>query len=160
MINNAKELLQEKAKNIFTEFSSESSLNSVMSCCFLALQFKAENLKVFYPKRKSPLADYVVVMTATNITQANAIAENILRFLKNQKIDYRVEGLQKADWILIDLQDVLVHIFLPETRDLYNLDQLYAYIEKIHIPDEFYSQQLISAEAVSNSKSTNYQDYF
>jgi ribosome-associated protein len=160
MINNTQDLLLEKASNIFKGFSSENSLNLVMSCSFLGLQFKAENLKVFYPKKKSPLADYVIVMTATNTTQANAIADNILRFLKNQKINHRVEGLHNADWILIDIQDTLVHIFLPETRDLYNLDQLYATIEKINVPDEFYSQQIMSLETSSASKTTNYQDYF
>jgi len=160
MITNTQDLLIEKASSILKEFSSTSSLSLVMSCSFLGLQFKAENLKVFYPNKKSPLADYVLVMTATNLTQANAMAENIILFLKNQKMRYRVEGLHSADWILIDLQDILIHIFLPETRDLYNLDQLYAHIEKINVPDEFYSQQIMSVETTAASKNTNYQDYF
>lgn len=159
MITTTQDLVIEKATNIFKEFSSESSLNLVMCSSFIGLQFKADNLKLFYPKKKSPVADYVLVMTANNSTQANAMAEAIIRFLRNQKMSYKVEGLRNADWILIDLQDILVHIFLPETREIYNLDQLYAHIEKITIPEEFYSQQIMS-ETASALKNTNYQDYF
>lgn len=160
MITNAQDLLIEKANNILKNYESEDSLNVAFGCSFLGLQYKAENLKLFYPNRKSPLADYVLLMTANNTTQANALSESIIRFFKSKKISYRVEGLNSSQWILIDIQDILIHIFLPESRDMYNLDQLYAHIEKITIPEEFYSQEILSNETNTASKNTNYQDYF
>jgi ribosome-associated protein len=160
MITNAQELLVDKAKTIFKNYSSDSSLNLVLSCSFLGLQYKAENLKLFNPQRKSPVADYLLVMTASNVTQANAMAESILRFLKTEKIPYRVEGLNSAQWILIDIQDIFVHIFLPEARSIYNLDELYSLIPKITIPEEFYTQEILGKNSNENSKNANYQDYF
>lgn len=160
MITNAQELLLDKANSILKSYSSESSLNLVLSCSFLGLQYKAENLKLFNPQKKSPVADYVLVMTASNVTQANAMADSIIRFLKNQKMSYRVEGLNSAQWVLIDIQDILVHIFLPESRSIYNLDDLYASIQKITIPEDFYSQKVLNVDINANSKNTNYQDYF
>ncbi len=159
MITNAQELLLDKANGILKNYSSEASLNLVMSCSFLGLQYKAENLKLFNPQKKSPVADYVLVMTATNVTQANAMAESIIRLLKNQKMHYRAEGLNSSQWVLIDIQDILVHIFLPEARSIYNLDELYATLPKITIPEDFYSQEVVPQDANAN-KNTNYQDYF
>lgn len=158
MITNAQDYLLEKAHNIFKNYSSESSLNLVLSCGFLGLQYKAENLKLFNPQKKSPIADYLLLMTANNVTQANAMADNIIRFLKTQKVSYRIEGLNSAQWVLIDIQDILIHIFLPEARELYSLDTLYSPLPKISIPEEFYTQEISSQESIS--KNTNFQDYF
>lgn len=160
MTSNPRDLHCDRANEILNTQDQEKSLSLAFSCSYLALQLKGENLKLFYPKMKSPLADYVLLTTATNITQATAIADLIIEFLKKQKISYKMEGYDQSQWILIDINDVLVHIFLPETREIYNLDQLYSTIAKIQLPEDFYTQKLPAIETISNQKSTNYQDYF
>lgn len=155
-----KDLLCEKALEILKSKTEDDSLNLAMSCSYLALQLKGENLKLFNPKMRSPLADYVLLITVSNITQSSAMADLIMSFLKKQSISYKVEGYEQSQWTLIDINNVLVHIFLEDTREIYNLDELYSMIPKVQLPEDFYSQKISVNDSVNNQKNSNYQDYF
>jgi ribosome-associated protein len=78
-------------------------------------------------------ADYFIVCEGDSTTQVRAIANNIERRLRNeQKLGApHVEGTQHAKWICMDYFDVIVHIFHPETRRFYDLEQLWSDAEKI-----------------------------
>ena len=82
-------------------------------------------------------ADYFILCEGDSTTQVRAIANNIERRLKNeQKISTpHVEGTQHAKWICMDYFDVIVHIFHPETRKFYDLEQLWSDAEKIEYQD-------------------------
>ena len=71
--------------------------------------------------------DYFVVCTGNTERQTKAIHDGILEGLKkeHQLIPRRVEGLGQAGWILMDYLDVVVHVFTPETREFYRLEQLW-----------------------------------
>jgi ribosome-associated protein len=71
--------------------------------------------------------DYFLVCSGTSDRQAKAIHDAILEGLKHEHgtSPRRVEGLARADWILMDYLDVVVHIFTPATRDFYRLEQLW-----------------------------------
>lgn len=153
-----KDLIIDNAKVLLNDKKNSASLNLALSSSWISLQYKAENLKLYAPMKKSPLADYVLILTAQNATQASAMAEMMMMFFKSQQISYRAEGVDRTQWILIDLQDVLIHIFLPETREMYNLEALYQDVAKVEIPQDFYMKVLTDAQTSSNN--TNYQDYF
>ncbi len=72
-------------------------------------------------------ADYFVVCTGRSDRQARAIHDGIHLGMKSAHtmLPRRVEGLPEAHWILIDYLDVVVHIFTPETREYYRLEQLW-----------------------------------
>ncbi len=76
----------------------------------------------------SSICDYFLICDASNIRQTKAIYENITeRLRKNLKIKPdHVEGIENAEWILIDYIDVVIHIFLTEKREFYNLESLWA----------------------------------
>ena len=78
-------------------------------------------------------ADYFIVAEGDSTTQVRAIANNIERRLKNeQKIHPgHIEGTQHAKWVCMDYFDIVVHIFHPETRSFYELEQLWSDAEKI-----------------------------
>ena len=78
-------------------------------------------------------ADYFILCEGDSTTQVRAIASNIEKRLKNeQKLSTpHVEGTQHAKWICMDYFDVVVHIFYPETRRFYDLEQLWSDAEKI-----------------------------
>ena len=83
------------------------------------------NIRTYDLKKRSPLFDYVVIASATNDRQANAIIKN-LRDLENEgKIT--IKGIEDKDfsWILIDLSDIIVHIFSSDARAYYGLDEIY-----------------------------------
>jgi ribosome-associated protein len=71
--------------------------------------------------------DYFVICAGNTTRQTKAIHDGILEGLKRQHATTprRVEGVSRADWILMDYLDVVVHIFTPEARDFYRLEQLW-----------------------------------
>lgn len=71
--------------------------------------------------------DYFVVCTGNTDRQAKAIHDRIHEGLKKEHglLPRRVEGLGEARWILMDYLDVVVHVFTPEARDFYRLEQLW-----------------------------------
>jgi len=71
--------------------------------------------------------DYFLVCSGNTGRQAKAIHDGILEGLKreHERLPRRVEGSADAGWILMDYLDVVVHIFTPETREFYRLEQLW-----------------------------------
>ena len=76
------------------------------------------------------VADRMIICSASSRRHASALADKVITISKeNQVQPLGVEGLQEAEWILIDLQDIIVHIMLPETRDFYSLEKLWQVAE-------------------------------
>jgi ribosome-associated protein len=73
------------------------------------------------------ITDFFVITSATNVRQVRTIAEEIERKLKEEGLGSptQVEGLGDASWVLLDYGDVVVHVFLGETRSYYNLERLW-----------------------------------
>jgi ribosome-associated protein len=71
--------------------------------------------------------DYFVICTGRSDRQAKAIHDAIYQGMKSEhgKLPQRVEGLTEARWILMDYLDVVVHVFTPEMREYYRLEQLW-----------------------------------
>ena len=88
---------------------------------------KAENILTIPLQGKSTMADYMVVASGTSSRQVAAMAEHIEFKLKQNKIAILgLEGLRQADWVLIDANDVIVHLFRPEVREFYGLERMWA----------------------------------
>ena len=88
---------------------------------------KAENILVISLDGKSAMADYMVVASGVSSRQITAMAQHLEFKLKQKKVDVLgMEGLRQADWILIDANDVIVHIFRPEVREFYGLERMWA----------------------------------
>ncbi len=74
----------------------------------------------------SALADYIIVASGTSSTQTKRMAEKLkdrmnVRGLK----DIRIEGANQGDWVVIDLGDIVVHLFKPEVREFYNIEKMW-----------------------------------
>ena len=88
---------------------------------------KAENILTIPLQGKSVMADYMVVASGTSSRQVAAMAGHIEFKLKQNKIAILgLEGLRRADWVLIDANDVIVHLFRPEVRQFYGLERMWA----------------------------------
>jgi len=77
-----------------------------------------------------------ILATAENRIQARAIVDHLEETVK--KIGFRkhhIEGYEEGSWILIDYVDLVVHIFLPQTRDYYNLEMLWSDVPRIDYDD-------------------------
>lgn len=82
---------------------------------------------------KSDIADYMVVASGRSQRHVGAMADKILRRLKEAGFgSASVEGASACDWVLIDAEDVIVHLFRPEVREFYNLERVWS--EAAHAP--------------------------
>jgi len=89
---------------------------------------KAEDVTVLDISGKSTVADCMVVCSGRSSRQVSAIADHLAERLKGQgHKSVRVEGKVLGDWVLVDAGDVIVHIFRPEVRELYQLERLWSF---------------------------------
>lgn len=80
---------------------------------------------------KSPVADHMVVTSGRSHRHVNAVADRLLRDLKDAGAGTpKTEGMPACDWVLVDTGDVIVHIFRPEVRDFYNLEKMWSAISE------------------------------
>jgi ribosome-associated protein len=80
---------------------------------------------------KSNIADYMVIASGRSTRQVASMAQKLSERIKRDLgRNVRVEGLPVADWVLIDADDVIVHLFRPEVRSFYNLERMWAFEER------------------------------
>ncbi|MDR0605546.1 MAG: ribosome silencing factor [Bacteroidales bacterium] len=84
-------------------------------------------------KLKLTLFDRFIICTATSNTHAEALCDSVLETIKEDMHVFpkHVEGMHNSQWILIDYFDVLVHIFLKESREFYDIESLWIDAERI-----------------------------
>jgi ribosome-associated protein len=79
---------------------------------------------------KSNIADYMVIASGRSSRQVASMAQKLSERIKQELGRHvRVEGLPVGDWVLIDADDVIVHLFRPEVRSFYNLERMWAFEE-------------------------------
>lgn len=80
---------------------------------------------------KSNIADHMVIASGRSTRQVASMAQKLSERIKQELgRSVRIEGLPVADWVLIDANDVIVHLFRPEVRSFYNLERMWAFEEK------------------------------
>lgn len=95
---------------------------------------KAVNIKVMKTADVSSLSDYFVICTANSSTHIKTLADEVERVLEleGERILHR-EGYRAGGWVLLDYSVVVVHLFLEEAREFYNLERLWADAETVDI---------------------------
>ena len=79
---------------------------------------------------KSNIADYMVIASGRSTRQVASMAQKLADRIKRETGRIvRMEGLPTADWVLIDAEDVIIHLFRPEVRSFYNLERMWAFGE-------------------------------
>jgi ribosome-associated protein len=87
----------------------------------------AQNIVTINLSGKSALADHMVVATGRSKRHVGALADHLLRKLKeNGEKNIRTEGQKTGDWVLVDAGDVVVHIFREEVREFYGIEKMWA----------------------------------
>ncbi len=98
---------------------------------------KAINIKVLKIDKLTAVADYFIICNGTSVTQIKAIADEVeFKLEQDGVVVSHREGYSSGNWILLDYDSVVVHIFHPTARDYYNLEKLWADAEEIEI-DQF-----------------------
>lgn len=88
---------------------------------------KAMNIKAIDISSLSPIADYFVIASASNVNQLMAFVEQIEEDLVKEKIHSpKTEGKRGSGWVLMDYGDVVVHLFLQDEREFYDIERIWA----------------------------------
>ena len=104
-----------------------TTINDTLKTIIDALEDKkAEDIQIIDISGVSTVADYFVITNGANTSQIQALADNVEEKLITSGIHPRsVEGYQSANWILMDYNDFLVHIFDKESRGYYDLERMW-----------------------------------
>ena len=87
---------------------------------------KAEDIVTIDLRGRSAMADHMVIASGRNARQVASIAEHLIDRLKQDTgRSARIEGKDTGDWVLIDTDDVIVHVFRPEVREFYQLEKMW-----------------------------------
>jgi ribosome-associated protein len=87
---------------------------------------KAKDVVEIDVRGKSSVTDYMVIASGTSTRHVKSIADEVIRFAKNLDVmPLGVEGEREAEWVLVDLGDVVVHVMLPRVREFYALERLW-----------------------------------
>ncbi|ATF12548.1 ribosome silencing factor [Brevibacillus sp. HB1.2] len=93
---------------------------------------KAENLKVLDIRKLSVIADYFMICHGNNERQVQAIVREIRDQAHKNGFDVRgIEGADEGRWVLVDLGDIVIHVFHREDREFYNLERLWKDAEEV-----------------------------
>ena len=107
----------------------ETSLANAIAAAQIADQLRGQNVVILDLTGITSIVDFFIIATGTSQRQMHAIADEVNRKLKHEDGNRRIsiEGYRtEGNWILTDYGDVVLHVFTPDGRLLYNLEQLWA----------------------------------
>ena len=88
---------------------------------------KAKDIVSIDLKKKSYIADYMVIASGTSSRHLQSLAENLVSELKKIGVNNcRIEGKDSRDWKLVDAIDIIIHIFHPDKREFYDLEKMWS----------------------------------
>lgn len=124
-------------KKVQEKYSGKSSLEVAMHLSRVALDKKAENLVVLDVHELSSFADYFVIMSGRSTRHVQGLADAVERELSAKRVtNANTEGYQEGIWVLLDYNDVIVHIFYHESRQFYELEKLWHDAPRVPVDDE------------------------
>jgi len=89
-------------------------------------ELKAKDIREIDVRGKTSIADLLVIASGTSARHVKSIADEVVKFAKQAGVmPIGVEGEQEAEWVLVDLGDVIVHVMLPRIREFYGLERLW-----------------------------------
>ena len=89
-------------------------------------ELKAKDVVEIDVRGKTSIADFLVIASGTSTRHVKSIADEVVRYAKQAgMMPLGVEGQRDADWVLVDLGDIIVHVMLPRIREFYGLERLW-----------------------------------
>jgi len=99
----------------------------------VAEENRGQDIVILDTRELTPMFDYFVIASGTSRRQLHAISEEIDHALEDDLGDRRmgIEGYDESRWILLDYGDLVIHLFEPETREYYALEQLWTQAKRV-----------------------------
>lgn len=155
MIQN--EFIKKEVEKIVADKNLEYPKNIALAATWIMAHFKGINLKVLDVRESSSLADYYLMASASNTMQARAMTDEIQTSLRQAGSEIiSIEGLLEGEWVLIDAGDIIIHIFNETSRDIFDLDTLWAKHPQVEIPQDYYFASHSDSEKTETGNTENY----
>jgi ribosome-associated protein len=117
------------------------SREKVLAAVEAALEKKAYDLIVVEVEHLSSIADYFLIATGRSDVQVQAIARGIEERMDRENArPNSIEGLPRAHWVVLDYNDIVVHVFFEPTREFYRLERTWTDAREILLPEPLRSQ--------------------
>lgn len=117
------------------------SFNKALAAVEAALDKKAQDLVVLQVEHLSSIAEYFLIATGRSDIQVQAIARGIEdRMARENERPLAIEGLNHAHWVVLDYDDVVIHLFFQPARDFYRLESTWTDASEVMLPEPFRSQ--------------------
>ena len=118
------------------EHRKKTSLELVKLCVRAAIEKKAEDPVILDVRKLCSFTDYFVVISGRSTRHVQGLAEAIESELRSKRLSTsKSEGLREGTWVLLDYNDVVVHIFYSETRKFYDIEGLWHDAPRISLDD-------------------------
>jgi ribosome-associated protein len=89
-------------------------------------ELKAKDVKEIDVRGKTSIADILIIASGTSTRHVKSLADEVVKFVKKAgMMPLGVEGQREAEWVLVDLGDIIVHVMLPRIREFYGLERLW-----------------------------------
>ena len=112
------------------------SLEKALFCAGLVNDKNADQPVVLELKGTSALADYFIICAGTSDRHVQALASHVELSLKERGfLALGIEGVRSAKWVLLDYDDVIIHVFQESEREFYDLESLWSECPRIPVPD-------------------------
>ncbi len=117
--------------------NTEDSLDIVKSAAVSAQERRAENTRILDLRHLDAFTNFFLICSGGSDRQVESISEKIVEDLRESRgtKPWRREGDKKSDWVLIDYVDFVVHVFLEDVRQFYNLERLWNEAKEIDVPE-------------------------
>lgn len=116
------------------EHRDKSGLDIARLCVKVADENKAEDISLLDVRGINSFTDYFVILSGRSTRHVQGLADKIESELRSKRVSSKnCEGLQEGIWVLLDFDDVVVHIFYAESRSFYDLDGLWHDAPRIDI---------------------------
>jgi len=124
-------------KKVHKDFQDVSSLELARFAALAALDKKAEDLVVLDVRGLSSFTDFFVIMSGRSTRHVQGLAQAVDAVLRHKNVkDGNTEGLNEGHWVLLDYNDVIVHIFYNEDRSFYDIEGLWHDAPRVEIEPE------------------------
>ena len=113
------------------------TLRTARKIARFALEKKAIDIQVLDLRKITNVTDFFIICSGSSSVQVKAIADHVRDKCRQDGISvYNLEGYDSLRWVLIDMVDVVVHVFLPDVRAYYQLERLWGDAPTEHLDDE------------------------
>ncbi|MFT5730931.1 MAG: ribosome-associated protein [Desulforhopalus sp.] len=123
-------------KQIKKEFIDKSGHDVAQICANAGLDTKAEDVVILDVRDLNTFTDYFVIMNGKSTRHVQALAEAVEGKLRSKRVkESSAEGLQEGMWVLLDFDDVVVHVFYHEQREFYDIEGLWSGAKQIEVEE-------------------------